>query len=69
MNNLNQPEKTRVLVVDDYPDTCARLARILQREGYSVGYAENGEHAIALVKQQKCDLIFIEVKLPAIDGL
>ena len=64
-----QQVKLLALVVDDYPDTCALLARILQQKGYTIGYAESGEHAIALVKQQKYDLILIAVKLPAMDGL
>jgi len=58
-----------VLVVDDYPDTCATITKILERKGYRVASAEKGEHAIALVKQRKYDIIFIDLKLPTIDGL
>jgi two-component system response regulator HydG len=61
--------KSLVLVVDDYPDTCVTLARVLERQGHRVASAENGEQAIALVKQQKYDLIFIDLKLPTMDGL
>ena len=58
-----------MLVVDDYPDTCATIALVLKRKGYRVASAEKGEHAIALVKQRKYDIIFIDLKLPTIDGL
>jgi two-component system, NtrC family, response regulator HydG len=61
--------KSLVLVVDDYPDTCATIALVLKRKGYPVASADNGEQAIALVKQRKYDIIFIDLKLPTIDGL
>ncbi|MEW5720226.1 MAG: response regulator [Chloroflexota bacterium] len=58
-----------VLVVDDYPDTCATLTKILERKGHRVASAANGEQAIALVKQNRYNIIFIDLKLPTIDGL
>jgi CheY-like chemotaxis protein len=58
-----------VLVVDDYPDTCATLTKILERKGHRVASAENGEQAIALVKQCHYSIIFIDLKLPTLDGL
>lgn len=57
-----------VLVVDDYPDTCATLTLILKQKGYAVGSVENGEQAIALVAEHQYDIIFIDLKLPTIDG-
>jgi two-component system, NtrC family, response regulator HydG len=61
--------RSLVLIVDDYPDTCATIALVLKRKGCRVASAENGEQAIALVKQRKYDFIFIDLKLPTIDGL
>ena len=58
-----------MLVVDDYPDTCATIALVLKRKGCRVASAENGEQALALVKERKYDIIFIDLKLPTIDGL
>ncbi|MCI0477252.1 MAG: response regulator [Anaerolineales bacterium] len=57
-----------VLVVDDHPDTCATLTLILKQKGYTVGSVENGEQAIALVTEHQYDIIFIDLKLPTIDG-
>jgi DNA-binding NarL/FixJ family response regulator len=34
-----------------------------------VGEAENGEHAIALVKELKPDLVLMDVQMPGIDGI
>jgi two-component system, NtrC family, response regulator HydG len=64
-----EQRKSLVLVVDDYPDTCATIVLVLKRKGCRVASAENGEQAIALVKQRKYDIIFIDLKLPTIDGL
>ncbi len=58
-----------VLVVDDYLDTCVTLTKILERRGHRVASTENGEQAIALVKQNRYNIIFIDLKLPTIDGL
>jgi len=57
------------LVVDDYPESCAVLTRLLERKGYAVACAESGEQAIALVQQHRYQIIFIDIQLPTIDGL
>ena len=58
-----------VLVVDDDP-TQRRLAQaVLEREGFSVAHAENGDQAIArLTSGGACDLILLDLVMPGISG-
>jgi two-component system, NtrC family, response regulator HydG len=63
------PSGVRVLVVDDQPGLCTTLRNILARRGCVVSTASSGEDAIALAREQTHDLIFIDMKLPTIDGL
>ncbi len=58
-----------VLVVDDDPGTCSMFGNILRRRGYQVGLAHSGEQALALVRDKVYDVIFIDVRLPAMNGL
>jgi two-component system response regulator HydG len=58
-----------ILIVDDDPATCLTLKAILDRKGCQVGIAHSGEEAIAMAREAAYDLIFIDVKLPALDGL
>jgi two-component system response regulator HydG len=58
-----------ILVVDDDPGTCITLRNILAKKGYEVGIAPSGEEAIVLAQQKAYDLIFIDMKLPVLNGL
>ncbi len=58
-----------VLVVDDDLSTCCTLRQVLQRKGYTVAVAHDGEAAIALAREQRYDAILVDMKLPTINGL
>jgi DNA-binding NtrC family response regulator len=62
-------EGVLVLVVDDDPATCITLRNILARKGCEVGIAHTGEEAIAIAREKAQDIIFIDMKLPTINGL
>ena len=62
-------EGALILVVDDDPGTCIVLKNILTRKNYEVGIAYTGEEAIAMAKEAVYDVIFIDMKLPTINGL
>jgi DNA-binding NarL/FixJ family response regulator len=65
------PETVRVLIVDDQlPFREASRMVVEMTDGFEVvGEAENGEHAIALVKELKPDLVLMDVQMPGIDGI
>jgi len=58
-----------ILVVDDNPGTCITLTNILNRKGYKTGIAHTGEEAIAMAQEKAYNIIFIDMKLPTINGL
>ena len=58
-----------IMIVDDDPGTCTSFRNILNKQGYEVGVANNGDKAIEMAKSKKYDLIFIDMKLPTINGL
>jgi len=58
-----------ILVVDDDPGTCTTLKNILTKKKYEVGIVHTGEEAIARARKKDYDVIFIDMKLPTINGL
>jgi CheY-like chemotaxis protein len=58
----------RVLVVDDEPAIRALVAKIVERSGYEVDTAADGEEAIALLSQHEYSVAVIDLMMPHIDG-
>jgi len=61
--------KTNILVVDDLKSSRLTLGGILEDEGHNVVLAENGYQAIEAAKQIPFDLIFMDIKMPGINGV
>ena len=61
--------KTNILVVDDLKSMRLTLGVILEDKGYNVVLAENGYQAIEATKQTSFALIFMDVKMPGINGV
>lgn len=60
--------KAKILVVDDV-DTIARVyTRFLDREGYEVRVAFNGEEALDVWEQFKPDLVISDIRMPKMNG-
>ena len=58
-----------ILIVDDDPGTCKTLKFILTQKGYEVGISNTGEDAIVKAQEKSFDIIFIDMKLPTLNGL
>ena len=58
-----------ILIVDDDADICHTLTRVLELQGYRVLAAGSGEEAVLIAQEKACQIAFIDVKLPNIDGL
>jgi two-component system response regulator HydG len=58
-----------ILIVDDDADICHTLTDVLKAQGYEVLTAGSGEDAISIAQDKDCQMAFIDVKLPNIDGL
>lgn len=59
----------KVLVVDDEPTLVATLRYNLEREGYHVITASDGEAALAEARAAQPDIILLDLMLPGLDGL
>jgi len=58
----------KILVVDDDSNICELLRLYLEKDGYSVSIANDGEAAVALFKEVQPELVLLDVMLPKLDG-
>src|SRR3954447_15392827 len=58
-----------ILLVDDEESIQKLLAYPLEREGYRVVQARDGEEALIRFEEQPVDLVVLDVMLPKLDGL
>jgi DNA-binding NtrC family response regulator len=61
-------EKSRILVCDDEDALRTILSTELAGAGYEVATAADGEEGITEVKNQKFDLVLLDIKMPKKDG-
>ena len=61
--------KEKILVVDDEQDLVKLVRFNLEKDGYKVISAFNGEDALFLARKERPDLIVLDLMLPGIDGL
>jgi two-component system nitrogen regulation response regulator NtrX len=61
--------KPRVLVVDDEEPIRKALRMTLEYEGYEVSEASSGIEALTTIERDPADLVFLDIKMPGMDGL
>lgn len=61
--------RTRILIVDDDFEVRKSLKQTLEYQGYEVILAATGEEGLKLLEQDVPDLVFLDVKMPGMDGL
>ena len=61
--------KARILCVDDEPVILDSFRKILVIEGYSVDTVERGKEAIGLIKNNHYDFVYVDLKMPEMDGV
>jgi two-component system alkaline phosphatase synthesis response regulator PhoP len=59
----------KILIADDEPDIIEILQFNLQREGYAVFTAKNGDEAIEQAKKHQPDLIILDIMMPGKNGI
>ena len=64
---MKQKDKT-VLIVDDDTEMCWVLEYLLKKNGFHIQKALSGSDAITLFRQNHFQLIFLDAKLPDIEG-
>jgi len=61
--------KKTIMVIDDNPDIITIVKTILEGKGYNVHSAFSGVELLNLLKDQKPDLIILDIMMPEMDGL
>ena len=62
-------KKASILIVDDNISLCKTMSFILDHKGYAVTTAKAGPEAIARVNESPFDMIFMDIKMPLMDGV
>jgi diguanylate cyclase (GGDEF)-like protein len=58
----------KILIAETHSDSRQRLIDLLESQGYQVVAAENGLHALDLIRQSAPDLIISDLSMPIMDG-
>lgn len=61
--------KRRILLVDDEPDFLTGMQSSLERAGYEVRIADRGQAAWNIIRDEKIDLVLLDVNLPDVSGI
>src|SRR5947208_3344612 len=59
----------RVLVADDEKSICDAFALLLEGEGHAAVVASTGEEALRIVRTAAPEVVFLDVRMPGLDGL
>jgi two-component system response regulator HydG len=62
-------QKASILIVDDNASLCRTLSLVLGRQGYAVNTAKDGLEALDRVQESPFDMIFMDIKMPLMDGV
>jgi DNA-binding NtrC family response regulator len=60
---------TKILIVDDEVLICNSLARVMRREGFDPLVAHDGDGALRTLREQRPDAVFLDLKMPGLDGM
>jgi len=62
-------QRVRALVVDDVEDNREVLSGLLERAGVEVATANDGAQALQRMAEQRPDIVFMDIRMPVMDGL
>lgn len=62
-------ENGHILIIDDEAGLRQMMARLLQRAGYDVTTAANGKEGLALASEHTFDLLYLDIRMPGLNGL
>jgi two-component system alkaline phosphatase synthesis response regulator PhoP len=69
MKHVSEPVKRKILVVDDEPDIRELVRYNLERVGFRVLEAQDGEAALRMVNREQPALVVLDLNLPGANGL
>ena len=59
----------KILLVDDEPDVLEFLSYNLRKEGFETLLAGSGKQALEILRQQKADVVILDLMMPEMDGM
>ena len=68
MNSTPVPATTRILVIDDDPLSRSLIETLLMKLGYNVLAEEDGTSGIIVAKNNKPDIILMDINMEGVDG-
>ncbi|NLI82334.1 MAG: sigma-54-dependent Fis family transcriptional regulator [Deltaproteobacteria bacterium] len=60
---------SRILVVDDEPNTLSAIVDLLEEEGYEVKLVSSGKEAVAQLQQKDHDIVITDLAMPEMNGM
>jgi DNA-binding NtrC family response regulator len=61
--------ESRILIVDDEEIALKNLQHVMEREGYKVSATGSGARALALLEEQRFDLVLTDLRMEKVDGM
>jgi CheY-like chemotaxis protein len=58
----------RILIVEDHPTMREAMRLVLEREGFDIDEASDGDHALAAVRHDAPDLVLLDMSIPGTPG-
>ena len=66
---MSETTPRKILIVDDEPDVCAYLQAFFEDHGFDVVTASNGKEGFDMAKQERPDLITLDITMPEESGV
>ncbi len=66
---MNQSPEAKLLIVDDNEGVRHLVARWLERAGFAVQEAGDGEEAVEMIRREAPDIVLADIRMPKIDGI
>ena len=60
---------SKIMIVDDDPRILGLYEKMLEKEGHAVIVAESGKKCLEILKNEKPDLILMDVRMPKMSGV
>src|SRR3990167_9502264 len=61
--------KKKILIIDDEELIIKTLSKLLERSGFEILVAKNGQDALAMIEEESFDLIIADIRMPGINGI
>ena len=60
--------RAEILIVEDHPTMREAMRLVLEREGFEIAEAADGDQALAVIKDDAPDLVLLDMSIPGITG-